>query len=248
MQKSKLLVALVAALSANAAFAGGTVAPAPVEAPAAPAPAPVAVAPAPAPAPVVVAPVFVPSWYAGIGVGQSKIKDLHASSFSNANGSFSIDDKDTSWKIFAGYRFHPNFAVELGYVDLGKGTADGNVAVGADGATPGSAHASVKAQAVTLDAVGILPFANNFEVFGKVGGYYAHTTADVSAVNFPFLGTGSASTSDNNGGFHYGVGLGYNFSHNWAARVEWERFNRVGGDSIGKSDVDNTSISAVYKF
>lgn len=246
MNKSKLLLTIFA-MSSGVAYAGGTVAPAPAEAQAAPAPAPTVVAPAPAP--IVVAPVFVPSWYAGIGIGQSKVRGINASSVSTPTGSLSIDDTDTSWKIFAGYRFHPNFAVELGYVDLGKASFNANVAVGANGVTPGSANGSIKSRAVTLDAVGILPFAHNFEVFGKLGGYYARATSDESAVNFPFIGTASASSSNNNSGFHYGIGLGYSFTRAWAARVEWERFNKVGkGSDFGDSDIDNTSVSIVYKF
>ena len=32
----------------------------------------------------------------------------------------SVDDSDFGWKLFAGYQFHPNFAVEVAHVDLGE--------------------------------------------------------------------------------------------------------------------------------
>jgi OmpA-OmpF porin, OOP family len=34
--------------------------------------------------------------------------------------SFDMEDSDTAVKLFAGFNFNPNFAVEFGYVDLGE--------------------------------------------------------------------------------------------------------------------------------
>lgn len=146
MNKSKLLIALVA-MSSSVAFAGGTVHRAPMEAPAevapAPAPAPAEVAPAPVAAPVAVAPAFVPSWYVGASV-------LH-STFSGPVAA----DKSNGGKIFAGYRFHPNFAAEVAYNRLGSGV-----------------------KGVSADVLGILPVGYNVDLFGKVG------VADLKADGF----------------------------------------------------------------
>lgn len=35
-----------------------------------------------------------------------------------SGGSSDLDDKDTTWSIFGGYRFSPYLAVEAGYVDM----------------------------------------------------------------------------------------------------------------------------------
>src|SRR4051812_49006320 len=51
--------------------------------------------------------------YLGIGLGQTKVKDA-CTDFA------SCDNKDTGVKVFGGYQFNPNGAVEIGYVDLGK--------------------------------------------------------------------------------------------------------------------------------
>src|SRR3954469_14589313 len=54
-------------------------------------------------------------FYAGASVGQSK---------SDCGGSSgSCDDKDTAYRIFGGYKFHPNIAVEGGYSPLGETSA-----------------------------------------------------------------------------------------------------------------------------
>ena len=44
-------------------------------------------------------------FYAGISAGQSK---------SDCRGGGSCDDKDTAYRVFGGYKFHPNIAVEGG--------------------------------------------------------------------------------------------------------------------------------------
>lgn len=137
MNKSKLLIALVA-MSSSAAFAGGTVRQAPVEAPAEVAPAPVPeVAPAPIAVPVAVAPAFVPSWYVGASVGRTNYKD-------------SLADKATGGKVFGGYRFLPNFAAELSYVNLGSSNG-------------------FRGEGASADVLGILPVGYNTDIFGKVG-------------------------------------------------------------------------------
>src|SRR5690606_11097829 len=82
----------------------------------------------------------------------------------------SCDDKDTAWRHFAGYQFHPNFAVELGYADLGEVSAS----------APGL-NASVEATALDLVAVGSIPLGDRFSLFGKVGAYRGEAEGRASA-------------------------------------------------------------------
>jgi OmpA-OmpF porin, OOP family len=206
MKKSKLLIALIGLSASGVAFAGGTVRQAPAEAAAevapAPAPAPEAVVPAPAPTPVVVAPAFVPSWYVGASVGRSNYSDA---------------DNGTGWKVFGGYRFHPNFAAELSYVDLGNSTDAGGL--------------TAKSRGGSLDALGILPFGNNFDVFAKVGVADMKVSGDVSS--------GSKASAN------YGIGATYHFSHTIGVRAEAERFQKVG-DRFGSANL--YSIGIQYGF
>lgn len=203
MNRIKLLLALVGLSATSVAFAGGTVAPAPEEAPAAPE----AVAPAPAPAPVVVAPAFIPHWYVGASVGST-----HYTGSGTANA--------TGGKVFAGYQFHPNFAVEATYADLGS--VDGDVR-------------SVRGQGGMIDAVGILPFGawgHDFNVFGKIG------VADMSL-------RGGVDDSYK-AGLHYGVGLAYNFTHALGVRIEAERFEKVGADQTGIAIIPGGPVFADF--
>src|SRR5262245_5537797 len=68
-------------------------------------------------------------WYVGGGIGKSSA-DIDTAginaSIIRAGGAgvtgvaTGTDDNDTGFKLFAGYQLNPNFAVEVGYADLGK--------------------------------------------------------------------------------------------------------------------------------
>jgi OmpA-OmpF porin, OOP family len=173
-------------------------------------------------------------FYAGVGVGQSHASD--ACEGASALG-FSCDDKDTAWRIFGGYQFHKNFALELGYADLGKAHGSG-VVLG----TPISVD--VKAKAWDLVAVGILPVMEQLSLHGKLG--FARWDVDASA---NATGIGSASASDNGTDLTYGVGAQYDFTKQVGMRLEWQQYKDVGDDNTtGKSDVDVISASVLFKF
>src|SRR5579864_1294846 len=81
-------------------------------------------------------------WYAGLGGGQTKVSDWVSKSDAlglmeeggaavglesfDGTASASTDDSGSAWKVFGGVQFHPNFAIELAYLDLGEVTAKGH--------------------------------------------------------------------------------------------------------------------------
>src|SRR5689334_10895970 len=56
-----------------------------------------------------------PGFYAGASIGTTKLSD---DSFENSG--IDVDDSGTGFKLFGGYAFNKNLAVELSYFDLGK--------------------------------------------------------------------------------------------------------------------------------
>lgn len=103
---------------------------------------------------------------------------------------------DISGKLFGGYQFTPNFALEAGATELGRFRAHGD---------------RVDGHALFLDAVGILPLDDKWSLLGRVG--LAHADLDTSS------GDGKGS------GIKVGLGAQYALSHNVALRAEWERYH-----------------------
>jgi len=158
------------------------------------------------------------SGYVGGSLGQSKFKaDC---------GPFSCDKNDTSFRLFGGYQFTRNIAAELGYTDLGKLKVSG---FGLSG--------EVKATAWDLSGVFSWPFANQFAVFGRLG--LAYTKGESSGA--------FGSASDNKTGVTWGLGAQWDFTRNFGARAEWQRY-RVDAGSAGTGDVDNLNIGVLYRF
>lgn len=61
-----------------------------------------------------------PAWYAGLGAGQSMgntdASDVDALwAAEGLTTTSSVDDTDTAWKIFGGYRLNTNFGIEATY-------------------------------------------------------------------------------------------------------------------------------------
>ena len=56
-------------------------------------------------------------WYGGAGIGQSraKINEAKINTQMGGNASINSDDTDIGYKLFGGWKFHKNFALEAGY-------------------------------------------------------------------------------------------------------------------------------------
>ena len=184
-------------------------------------------------------------WYVGANVGQSKAKidDVRITNSILGAGFTSVsltdDDRDTGYKIFGGYQFNKNFALEGGYFDLGK------FGYTATTLPAGTLNGNIKLKGLNLDAVGILPITDKFSAFGRVGVNYAQAKDS-------FTGTGAVSVlnpnpSKNDTNYKYGLGLQYAFTESLAVRAEAERY-RID-DAVGnKGDIDLISVGLIYRF
>ena len=140
--------------------------------------------------------------YAGIGVSKDKLSNIAPS-----GGLSDIDS--TSWKLAAGVRPVPFFALEANYLDLGSQTSSFvNVT------------SNSKAKAFAGYAVGFLPLPVPYlDVFGKAGlaRWSLSGSSGTTAGNlFSFSNHGTE--------FAWGGGAGAHFG-NVGARLEYERFS-----------------------
>lgn len=164
-------------------------------------------------------------FYVGGHLGQAEAKDA----CDGVSGpGISCDDKDTAWRILGGYQFNRNLSIEGAYTDLGEVSASG----------PGGS-ASAEADALELSGVGSFPLGNAFSVYGKAGIYRGEVKGSA---------LGAGTTDESNTDFTFGAGVKFDMTQNVALRAEWQRYNDMGGDDTGETDVDVLSVGVQYRF
>jgi OmpA-OmpF porin, OOP family len=182
--------------------------------------------------------------YVGGGLGWTKAQDLAEPNAVGATAStVSKDDNSNGWKLYGGYSFTPNIAIEGGYVDLGKFKATRNVTA----PTVGSIGGESEVTGWFADAVGTFPVGYNASLLGRVGAGYMRTSVTGSTTG-GLVPRGELSPSSYDWVGKLGFGGQYDFNKQVAARLEWERYFRTGGDETGKSDIDFVSLSLHFRF
>ena len=167
-------------------------------------------------------------FYIGGGVGQFNVK---IDDFDDTDEAVeSLDDDDTAWKAFVGWRMNPYFALELAYIDFGA-PSDRATASGSDG------DFSVDLSGFAPYVIGTIPLGP-VELFGKVGYYFYDVDASVDLDNGPDFDS-SSSEQD----LLYGFGVGMTFFERLNARLEYEKI-----DSDLVDDADAIWLSGQWRF
>lgn len=108
---------------------------------------------------------------------------------------YSCDNDDTGYKFYAGYKVHPQIAIEGGYIDFGKSTINvGSVGVG-----------SIAVDGFLINAAGRLPFTRELTGVGRLG----LAMVDTKSTGFPYGNRTDGSTNA-----YFGLGLEYSFNKN----------------------------------
>jgi OOP family OmpA-OmpF porin len=141
----------------------------------------------------------------------------------------SCDRTDVGGKGFVGWQFTRYVGLELGYVDLGK----------AEESVGGVTFHTTKARGIDLVGVASYPINELFAVYGKLGGVRARVTSNLLGV----------TAKDTSNAFTFGAGARYNFTRNFATRLEWQRYQGIGDENTtGKGSVDFFSLGLLYGF
>ena len=168
-------------------------------------------------------------FYAGAGIGQFnlKIDDI----IEAGEELESLDDDDTAWKAFVGWRFAPFIAVEAAYIDFGS-PGDSFEAAGSSG----DFSADIAGFAPYL--IGTLPLGP-LELFAKVGYYFYDVDASVD-FDIDELDFDSSSSEED---LLYGAGIGITLFEHLNARLEYEEI-----DSDVLDDANALWLSGAWRF
>ena len=171
-------------------------------------------------------------WYGGLSVGRS-IEHMGGAGIDTALGAqgaapgASLDRRDFSGSLFGGYSFSPNFALEGGLTSLGR----------LDFTGPVSGHYS--ASGAELDALGLLPVAERWSLYGKAGLFYGRSTLEANGARVHDWDTSPV----------LGLGASYDLSRSVAARFGVDRYFNVGeAGTTGRGDIDQYTVGLVYRF
>jgi hypothetical protein len=166
---------------------------------------------------------------------------------------------DTGYKIFGGAWLNDNYGYEIGYVDLGKTkfTVDTDTAFDVNSNGPFDTNtrttADVSSKAFYAAFLAGQKFSNKSRLYAKVGLYRASTklkgsgvatSDDLPDTSAPF----NFSYKQNNTNVLLGVGYLYPITDKIDIKAEAEQFRKVGGDDVGKGNINLISLGLSYKF
>ena len=135
-----------------------------------------------------------------------------------------FEDSDNAFGLKAGYMFTDLLGVEGGYIDLGDYNTKGNDA---------GVNLSLDADGFYLVGVLNFSFAENWDIYGKLGAFAFDSNTDFTGVDFD-----ESSTE-----LFGGLGIEYDFGH-WNIFGE---FSKLDTDTNDLS-IDILSLGVKYEF
>jgi OOP family OmpA-OmpF porin len=195
-------------------------------------------------------PMTTADWYAGFNIGESRLS-LDTSELEQAMqsqgftlGPLSRNTNDTGFKIYTGAALNDYLALEGGYFNLGEVDFSTNtLAAGETPAYPLAGHLS--AQGISLDLVARMFLSSAIAVSARLGLTYNDTDAPLNYP--PPINLDSYNRSKHYLKQKFGAGIEYQFTPNFAMRVELERYrlDELWGD---QGDFKLLSMGFVYQY
>lgn len=177
-------------------------------------------------------------FYVGVDGNYFDLKIPQDSPPGGFNGRYEAKDKTSAVRVFGGYQFTPNWAVELGYLSSGKFSVRETDAFG-------TIDADLKVRGVELS--GVYKFTQGVPgLFLKAGVTRLKakgTTRDTAA------GTGVVTTSDGSAsgsGALFGIGYETRLTGNLDGRIGFTRYQRIAGES--DANINSFYLGLKYNF
>jgi len=172
-------------------------------------------------------------FYVGAGAGVSSFRGDYASQVDQAYAGtgFTVDaatvtdDRDTAWKAYAGWRFHPYGAIEAAWLDFGE--ARTHYAIGVPNIGAATRDGRYRLSGAEVSALGIVPIGDRATVYAKAGALFSQLKYDESGLN-QFGEPGSFSHTNRETKFLWGLGGSFELVDSLAVRIEWQRAEDIG--------------------
>lgn len=155
--------------------------------------------------------------YIGGGVGQFDIEIDGVDGIDEAIGR--LDDSDTAWQAFIGWRLNPYISLQAAYVDYGGPNDDFSTS-----GSSGNYSASLSGFAPSI--IGTLPLGP-VELSAKLGYYFYDLDVSID-IDDPL--DPDSKSSDSGEDVFYGVGVGMTFFDRLHAKLEYEKIDLEGVD------------------
>ena len=172
-------------------------------------------------------------FYVGAGAGVSSFRGDYASQVDQAYAGtgFTVDaatvtdDRDTAWKVYAGWRFHPYGAIEAAWLDFGE--ARTHYAIGVPNIGAATRDGRYRLSGAEVSALGIVPLGDRATVYAKAGALFSQLKYDESGLN-QFGEPGSFSHTNRETKFLWGLGGSFELVDSLSVRIEWQRAEDIG--------------------
>lgn len=184
-------------------------------------------------------------FYGGLGLGKS-LGNISSGSLSRTlqpNGfsfnTLDASDRDTAWKVLAGYDFNRYLATELSYFDFGS------YDFGATLRPANNLSGKADLSGIGLDVVATIPFTANLSGLLRAG--MARTSVKQSFAASGAAASGFVNRTHRESKAKVGVGLEYAISEALSLRAEWEQA-RLPSNQITDSKANSATLGVVYRF
>ena len=159
--------------------------------------------------------------YIGGSLGQTELDVSSEDQTFISNNGGKIDETDTGFKVFGGYRVNNYVAIEGFYADFGEASIE----VNGNKATMGS-------DSLGISVVGVIPVTERFELFGKVG---------LHAWDVELESNVGVFSNEDGTDTMFGFGAAYTINQ-VSIRAEYE------GYTVENEDISMMSVGIAYKF
>jgi opacity protein-like surface antigen len=160
----------------------------------------------------------------------------------------SLDTKDSAFGFMAGYRFNTHFAVEGGYVDLGRVSYRAKLRGNITGVpTDAVLNFDSETAGLTVSALGVWPLSYRWEVYGRAGALFSSNDFSIYYDDVEQRPR-SDTFADNDVDFLGGIGTSFNFLEIYDVRLEYQHIIDAGDKNTDEANADVISIGITVVF